>query len=164
MASGKQHEKINLYFLCVLLIILLYFFIKTSNIRGDYFLVFPLIVGYLFGTYFFGPDLDIKSRPTKRWGVLKFLWIPYRKLFKHRSIFTHGIIIGDILRIIYLFLIFLFPSYLIICLIFKIDLSMNHFSVFKNIDFIFICIGIILSSSVHTITDVLYSSYKKNKK
>lgn len=56
---------------------------------------------YMFGGYMFSGDLDIKSREFRRWGYLKFIWIPYQKLFEHRSVFTHGFILGPIIRILY---------------------------------------------------------------
>ena len=56
---------------------------------------------YMFGGYMFSGDLDIKSREFRRWGYLKFIWIPYQKLFEHRSVFTHGFILGTIIRILY---------------------------------------------------------------
>ncbi len=50
----------------------------------------------------FGPDLDLYSIHYKRWGKLRWLWRPYQQALKHRSIWSHGPIIGTIGRIIYL--------------------------------------------------------------
>lgn len=55
----------------------------------------------LFGGLMFGPDLDIQSRQYTRWGVFRFLWLPYRGMFKHRSRWSHGIIFGTLIRVIY---------------------------------------------------------------
>jgi uncharacterized metal-binding protein len=62
-----------------------------------------LIVGlsFLFGGLMFGPDLDTVSRQYSRWGVLRVLWFPYRSFFKHRSRFSHGLILGALLRVFY---------------------------------------------------------------
>src|SRR6476661_7352967 len=62
-----------------------------------------LIVGiaFVFGGLMFGPDLDTISRQYSRWGVLRFLWFPYRHFFKHRSRFSHGLILGALIRVIY---------------------------------------------------------------
>ena len=49
----------------------------------------------------FGPDLDIQSRQYTRWGVFRFLGLPYRKIFRHRSRWSHGIIFGTLIRILY---------------------------------------------------------------
>jgi uncharacterized metal-binding protein len=55
----------------------------------------------LFGGFMFGPDLDIQSRQYTRWGPLRFLWLPYRALFRHRSRLSHGIVFGTLIRVIY---------------------------------------------------------------
>jgi uncharacterized metal-binding protein len=62
-----------------------------------------LACGYLFSGLMFGPDLDIHSLQYKRWGLIRGIWLPYRKFFRHRSIFSHGLIIGTCVRLIYLF-------------------------------------------------------------
>jgi uncharacterized metal-binding protein len=61
------------------------------------------IVGlsFLFGGLMFGPDLDTMSRQYSRWGLLRWLWFPYRSFFKHRSRFSHGLILGALLRVFY---------------------------------------------------------------
>src|SRR5918998_3916008 len=55
----------------------------------------------LFGGLMFGPDLDIQSRQYTRWGVFRFLWLPYRAFFRHRSRWSHGIIFGTLIRVVY---------------------------------------------------------------
>jgi uncharacterized metal-binding protein len=55
----------------------------------------------LFGGFMFGPDLDIQSRQYTRWGVFRFLWLPYRAMFRHRSRWSHGIIFGTLIRVVY---------------------------------------------------------------
>jgi len=49
----------------------------------------------------FGPDLDTTSRQYSRWAIFKFLWAPYRRFFSHRSRFTHGLIFGALIRVVY---------------------------------------------------------------
>jgi len=56
---------------------------------------------FVFGGLMFGPDLDTRSKQYSRWGVLRFLWFPYRTFFKHRSRFSHGLIFGTAIRVIY---------------------------------------------------------------
>jgi uncharacterized metal-binding protein len=50
----------------------------------------------------FGPDLDIYSVQYQRWGWLKGIWLPYRRMLRHRSCLSHGLIIGTLLRLVYL--------------------------------------------------------------
>jgi uncharacterized metal-binding protein len=56
---------------------------------------------FIFGGLMFGPDLDTVSRQYSRWLFLKWLWFPYRHCFKHRSRFSHGLIFGALIRVIY---------------------------------------------------------------
>ncbi len=49
-----------------------------------------------------GPDLDIHSIQYKRWGPLRWIWLPYQTALHHRSKLSHGPIIGTALRVIYL--------------------------------------------------------------
>ena len=57
--------------------------------------------GFIFGGLMFGPDLDTVSRQYSRWSVLRFLWFPYRSFFRHRSRFSHGLILGALIRVVY---------------------------------------------------------------
>jgi uncharacterized metal-binding protein len=68
--------------------------------RAD--LAFWVSGGFLFSGLIFGPDLDLYSVHYQRWGKLRWLWRPYQKAIKHRSIWSHGPMIGTIGRIIYL--------------------------------------------------------------
>lgn len=56
---------------------------------------------YLVGGLFFSPDLDTYSRPYQRWGYLRWLWWPYQQWIPHRSVLSHGPIIGTMLRLLY---------------------------------------------------------------
>jgi len=56
---------------------------------------------FIFGGLMFGPDLDTVSRQYSRWSLLRFLWFPYRSFFRHRSRFSHGLVFGALIRVIY---------------------------------------------------------------
>ena len=58
-------------------------------------------VAFIFGGLMFGPDLDTVSRPYSRWGPVRAIWLPYRYFFPHRSRFSHGLILGALIRVIY---------------------------------------------------------------
>ena len=105
---------------------------------------------FLFASLMFNGDLDILSSPYNRWWIFKFIWIPYQKIFHHRSIYTHGLILGTIVRILYLSII---P---IVILYFQHDLSF-----IKSINLhmaIIIFIGLELGSALHTIADYTIKS------
>jgi uncharacterized metal-binding protein len=61
--------------------------------------------GFAFGMAFLSPDLDLtRSRPTRRWGPLSFLWWPYAKIFRHRGV-SHHVVWGPLTRLGYLALV-----------------------------------------------------------
>ncbi len=59
-------------------------------------------LAFLVGGLMLSPDLDTRSRPTARWGVLAPLWWPYRRLMRHRSIVSHSPLLGTAGRLAYL--------------------------------------------------------------
>ena len=59
-------------------------------------------LAFVLGGLWLSPDLDTRSIALKRWGMLRGLWWPYRKFMPHRSIFSHGPLIGTSLRVGYL--------------------------------------------------------------
>jgi uncharacterized metal-binding protein len=95
MPSGRTHDRITLWNLPAVTVLSL-FFTKSSE------LTLILSGGFLFSGLMLSPDLDLNSLPFKRWGWLRWIWIPYQKLVRHRSIFSHGLVIGTTLRILYL--------------------------------------------------------------
>lgn len=62
----------------------------------------------LFAGLMFGPDLDLHSRPYRRWGPLRFIWKPYQVALSHRSILSHGPVLGTLVRLIYFLAVFTF--------------------------------------------------------
>ena len=94
MASGEDHDKATCFWS-------LPFGFGLSFVMG---LASGLIGGLAFvvGGLWLSPDLDTYSKPLKRWGLLQGLWWPYRKLIPHRSLFSHGPLIGTGLRLAYL--------------------------------------------------------------
>ena len=55
-----------------------------------------------FGGLWLSPDLDTHSNALRRWGALRGLWWPYRRLIPHRSLWSHGPLIGTGLRLLLL--------------------------------------------------------------
>lgn len=95
MPSGQTHDRITLWSLPVVTGLTL-----ASTQSGNLALI--VSGGFLFSGLMFSPDLDLKSLPFKRWGWLRWIWIPYQKAMRHRSIFSHGPLIGTTLRMLYL--------------------------------------------------------------
>jgi len=51
------------------------------------------------GGLWLSPDLDTRSNALRRWGALGFLWWPYRRLIPHRSLWSHGPVLGTSVRL-----------------------------------------------------------------
>lgn len=95
MPSGRTHDRITLWS-SPLVAGLTFGHTQSSDLT--------LIVSgaFLFSGLMFGPDLDLYSVQYKRWGPLRLLWIPYQKTLRHRSLLSHGPIIGTTLRVLYI--------------------------------------------------------------
>ncbi len=96
MPSGKTHDAITI--------------LLTAPVAAAAHLAFgeaavTLVVtaAFLFGGLMFGPDLDTTSRPYARWSIARIIWYPYRKVFKHRSRWSHGLVFGTLFRVVYFF-------------------------------------------------------------
>lgn len=109
MPSGKNHDRITLLCLPWLTVIA---FLATRKSQ----LTFLVTGSFLFSALMFGPDLDIYSIQYKRWGILRSLWLPYRQFISHRSVLSHGLIIGTVIRIVYLSSFILVTAILIIAI------------------------------------------------
>ena len=59
-------------------------------------------LAFLVGGLWLSPDLDTRSNPSRRWGPLRILWWPYRRLLRHRSLISHSPLIGTTGRLAYL--------------------------------------------------------------
>src|ERR671939_1651072 len=94
MPSGRTHDTITF-------ILAAPTFAIAWGLSGSIALALVAACAMLFGGLMFGPDLDIQSRQYTRWGVFRFLWLPYRMLFRHRSRWSHGLIFGTLIRVIY---------------------------------------------------------------
>jgi hypothetical protein len=99
MASGKIHDR-AIYFATPV----------VGIIGGSYSLELGLIAAssHLLGGLYLSPDLDLKSLPWKRWGVLRIIWLPYQRI-PHRHWLSHAPVVGSIGRLLYLGVL-LFPS------------------------------------------------------
>ena len=95
MPSGKTHDAVT--FLLVFPT-----FAAVWKITQSISIASIVTFSFLIGGLMFGPDLDTKSQQYSRWGVFRFLWYPYQGFFKHRSRWSHGLIFGSLLRVIYI--------------------------------------------------------------
>jgi len=159
LALAKSHEFLNLLALPGFL-----FFLPKE------FYV-PFSLGYLIGTFFLSPDLDLKhSKPSKRWRFLKIIWYPYQKKSKHRGL-SHIPILGTFIRLFYI-LVFSVLLYYLIYLAFYLYLgvseevsTINPLSLVERIAYkesvFYVILGLIASEIMHILVDVLWSLWVK---
>lgn len=94
MPSGKTHDGITFLLTAPV-------WLAAWQITGSVSLAVITTGAFLFGGLMFGPDLDTRSTQYSRWSFFRFLWYPYQKFFKHRSRWSHGLIFGTFLRVVY---------------------------------------------------------------
>lgn len=131
-----------------------------------------LIVGaHLVGSWMLSPDLDLDSAIDNRWGILRPIWIPYRRLVPHRHWFSHSGISG-VFRLLYL--------YIILSLLLLFATAIAHIIGFGETNYaiafsqwlwdagqqhtriaLLIITGVILSDAIHVITDYTSSAFKR---
>lgn len=159
--SGKTHDKINIVVLFLILLSLFSFLERSilpfpnSYLESRRIVLFSL--AYLFGTFYLSPDLDIKSTPYRRWGILKVIWRPYQRLFKHRGILHHPVFGPVILTLTLLVLIYPLLYFLFIFL----NIDTGRFPVWAGSA---IFIGLVLSMEVHYLSDFVWSKIMHTKR
>ena len=168
MPSGVTHDRITLWILPWVTGIT-----YASTRSGELSLIFA--GGVLFSGMMFGPDLDINSIQYKRWGIFKPIWLPYRKCMSHRSILSHGPIIGTCIRLLYLFLIIAVTGIFAVAiaqLIFGFDWNWHDFvrekfTLLKNQyrrETIVVLIGLEVGAMSHSFSDWFNSHRKLRRK
>ncbi|WP_135606803.1 metal-binding protein [Methanococcoides sp. NM1] len=154
MPDAKTHDKINIAVLIVVLVGLSYLTIWKENEMAvrylDIYRISVFSISYLFATFFLSPDLDIESKPYKRWKMFKILWWPYKVIFKHRG-FSHNPVIGPLSIVINLALI-------VVVLLLLMGVELHK----VPLRFILAATaGMCLSMEIHIISDFLISKTKR---
>lgn len=168
MPSGRTHDRITVWSV-PLIVGLAYGFSRSGQ------LTLLVTGGFLFSGLMFGPDLDIYSVQYKRWGWLRWLWLPYRSLIRHRSVLSHGFLIGTLLRLVYLSLIAgvilgilsaiaSLGGYLTIQQLGQFSNQVSFFPKHYWQTFIALLIGLELGAMSHYLSDWIGSKYKQRQK
>ncbi|MBE9167108.1 metal-binding protein [Pleurocapsales cyanobacterium LEGE 06147] len=168
MPSGRTHDRLTLW--------------SLPPIAGGTFwltrngeLTLILAAAFLFSGLMFGPDLDIYSIQFKRWGWLRWIWLPYQKALRHRSLLSHGLIIGTVLRVLYLFTILAVIAFIVVAiaqLIWGFAWNWQQFAwqTFTAIErdyraeALSLWLGLELGSLSHSLSDWIISTYQARRK
>lgn len=100
MPSGKVHDQITI--IAAAIAAPVWWFCVPAPVQsvGE---CATLCGTILFSGLMLSPDLDLDSSIYQRWGPLRFLWWPYQKIMPHRSVFSHSLVVGPLLRLLYFF-------------------------------------------------------------
>ncbi|MCS7191502.1 MAG: metal-binding protein [Armatimonadetes bacterium] len=142
LPSGRVHETVNLLTLPAAVYFL-----------PDQLPKIPFAAGYLVGTFWLTPDLDLTtSRPARRWGILRIFWLPYAWLFTHRGL-SHRPFLGALTRVLYLAALAGIGLFLLDLLGYKlqfeISLSDGWLSFFA---------GVLVADAIHLVLDTVFRS------
>ncbi|HZT40837.1 MAG TPA: metal-binding protein [Chthonomonadaceae bacterium] len=129
---------------------------------------------YLFAGYACAGDLDTNSKEYRRWGALRFLWWPYRKMVPHRSWVSHGMILGGLIRVAYLATVCTLLLWGVLTLLVRLGVHLNPDAVtgaeWQSLcDFarlhpqwtLALLAGFILAGTTHTMADLFFSGLKR---
>ncbi|MEM8714554.1 MAG: metal-binding protein [Cyanobacteria bacterium P01_G01_bin.4] len=94
MPSGRTHDRITLYSLPLITA-------AAGLVTRSSTVALAVSGAFLFAGLMFSGDLDTRSHQYNRWLWLRWIWLPYRRLCKHRSVWSHGPIVGTICRLLY---------------------------------------------------------------
>lgn len=100
MPNGNTHDTITF------VLVPLTYLAAEMYWGGDHTLSIIATAAMLFAGLMFGPDLDLQSRPYNRWGPLRIIWKPYQVALPHRSVLSHGPMLGTVIRIVYFLVMF----------------------------------------------------------
>ncbi len=172
MPSGKTHDAITFLFVAPT-------FAATWKQTESFPLAMVVAVAFTFGGLMFGPDLDTHSKQYTRWSVFRFLWYPYQAFFAHRSRWSHGLIFGTLLRIVYfmgaLTLLSFLPVFLLawhkggeLPNLLEFTKTWTSIGEFVRGDlgeyaFLYVFIGLWLGAASHTLTDMAGSFIKRGR-
>lgn len=168
MPSGRTHDRLTYWSLPPIVG-------GTFWLTREVELTLILAAAFLFSGLMFGPDLDIYSIQFKRWGLLRWVWLPYQKALRHRSLLSHGLIIGTVFRVLYLSIILAVIAFVVVAiaqLIWGFAWNWQQFAraTFTAIEkdyrtqTLYLWLGLELGALSHSLSDWISSAYQARRK
>ena len=162
MALHRTHELFNLFL-----------YIPVVTFVPNEYLV-PFSVGYFLGTFLLSPDIDLSfSKPARRWKLLRFIWLPFWVLSRHRGI-THVPVLGSLVKLFYLGFLLVFLYFVILGFFSLINFTPKAYLNFNPINFLedflrseagfYLVLGVVLADLFHIALDFITSSWKRLRK
>ena len=172
MPNSRGHDTITLAAAAVALPVLLYSGLPEMDPVNTVVTMGTFVVSGLY----FSPDLDLPSTSYRRWGPLRYIWLPYQRLVRHRSWISHSLLAGPLIRFAYFAMMALFlgvVSLTALSLLVPLDPS-GTFRTWVNssltwvethrLVFLYALCGFVASSALHSLTDTLVSSTKRRRR
>lgn len=145
MPNDATHRIINYFALSIFIFLNFYL-----DIENDPKPIIIFIGSYVLGTEIFSPDLDTRSKPSRRLSIISY---PIRILSKHRGL-GHNIFIGWFLKLLYIILI----GTVILTTAYYIGYDLYNTIYYFDIKIVVaFMIGLFLSNAIHIIVDKIYS-------
>jgi uncharacterized metal-binding protein len=167
MPSGRTHDRITLWALPAVGTLV---YVGTKQALPTLW----ICAGYLFGGLMLSPDLDIHSVQYKRWGIFRWIWLPYRGSLRHRSPYSHGPLMGTTIRVIYLLLWLGFMGFAGVAIANEfLQMNLTWMDLWRmmgqwlsryRIEVVGFGIGLELGAFSHYTADWLVSSWKRQKR
>ena len=169
MPSGKVHDRITIA--TAVAALPAWWLAAPAVDLADYSVA---ALACLFSGLWLSGDLDTNSLAYKRWGALRFLWWPYRKLVPHRSWVSHGIAVGPLVRTLYFAVMFWALARGVLWLVGKYLVPVNRDQILGSAAHAFLSWiahhhalaywalgGLIVGGLVHSLADSLVSGAKR---
>jgi len=157
MPSGKTHLKIESMIL-VLWIGFSGLLVSREWITISQGLLF--LGAYVFSMFLMSPDLDLsRSAAFYHWGILRWFWLPYVWIFRHRQT-SHHPVWGPLSRILYIGILVLAAAMVYIVVTGnpgpRLQLSIQII--------IPVCVGLYLPNFEHILADKILTSYQRKRR
>lgn len=169
MPNGPTHDFITVASAAALTPIVLNSALPDNNTTNS----IVLLGSFLASGLIFSPDLDLKSKPYKRWRMLRFIWIPYQKMVPHRSWISHSFFFGPLLRVLYFAVVMSLLAFLVLAVInalVPIDPTGTFVRTAADVRFwmethpwviAYAAVGFVLGGASHTLADSIWSWVKR---
>lgn len=132
-----------------------------------------LVASFVFAGLMFSGDLDLNSVQYRRWGPLRWIWKPYQWLIPHRSPLSHGIVLGPLVRLVYVSVVVAVAGALVLGVqhlrgealpVAELERSLAMASTLSPESwrtFAFAMAGLWLGGASHTLADTVGSAWKR---
>jgi len=121
--------------------------------------ILTFAVSYILSMALLSPDLDLsRSRASRRWGLLRWLWVPYAIVFRHRQM-SHHLILGPLTRVLYLLAIGLALAFVYMVL----TRRALQFSIPPLSSILAALLGLYLPNLTHILSDRLHSEWRRRR-